>query len=193
MIDHDHIFRCFRAGDITPFYREMYSGMMMYAIKILGAEYAHSAEDCVQDAVITTFLRRREFDETVRWRNFLLGCIRYHEVGIIRKSIRRKELLENVDFEEVVADNSRSLIEHEIYEMVFSAIENLPEHYRHLFDLSFSQGLKNSEVAEQLKIAEITVKKHKAKMISMLRSRLGGLLDEKAILLLLNTELFINN
>ncbi len=34
-------------------------------------------------------------------------------------------------------------------------------------------GLRNAEIAERLGVAEITVKKRKARMLAMLRERLG--------------------
>ena len=40
-------------------------------------------------------------------------------------------------------------------------------------------------MARQLQIAEITVKKHKARLISLLRERLRGRLDEDSLALLL--------
>ena len=81
------------------------------------------------------------------------------------------------------------MIEHEVHQMLYDAIESLPDKYRQIFELSFKQGLKNTEIAAMLGVAEITVKKRKADMISMLRDKLGGLLDEKTILLLLSSEL----
>ena len=39
--------------------------------------------------------------------------------------------------------------------------------------MSFIEGLRNAEIAERLGVAEITVKKRKARMLAMLRERLG--------------------
>ena len=69
--------------------------------------------------------------------------------------------------------------------MLFEAIDSLPEQYREIFDLSFESGLKNAEIAKMLGLAEVTVKKRKAKLLAMLHDKLGGLLDEKSIIMLL--------
>ncbi len=44
---------------------------------------------------------------------------------------------------------------------------------RELMRMSFIEGLRNAEIAERLGVAEITVKKRKARMLAMLRERLG--------------------
>ena len=81
------------------------------------------------------------------------------------------------------------MIEHEIHEMLFDAIESLPEKFHKIFELSFEAGLKNAEIAKILGIAEITVKKRKAALITHLHNRLGGIFDEKSILLLISTHI----
>lgn len=40
--------------------------------------------------------------------------------------------------------------------------------------MSYHEGLKNSEIAERLGVAEITVKKQKAKLLAMLREKMDG-------------------
>ncbi len=60
-------------------------------------------------------------------------------------------------------------IRQETLSCLYTAIDDLPPEMRELLELSFEQGLKNSEIAERLGIAEITVKKRKARLIVMLR------------------------
>ena len=77
------------------------------------------------------------------------------------------------------------MIEQETLSLLYEAIESLPEKYRKIFDLSFEQGLRNAEIARQLEIAEITVKKRKARLIDLLKERLKGKLDDRSLELLL--------
>ena len=74
-------------------------------------------------------------------------------------------------------DASRAMIEHEMLDALYAAIEDLPAEYRTLLRMSFEEGLKNAEIAQRLGVAEITVKKRKAKMLEMLRDKLGGNVD----------------
>lgn len=185
MADYNRIFKDFSAGEITSFYDDMFPGMMLYAMHILGDDFSYMAEDCVQDAVLTTYERRAEFPNAGAWRGFLLACIRNNAVAVLRKSSLHRSYLESRTAEEIDNDSSHALIAHELHEMLFEAIDSLPEKYREIFDLSFESGLKNVEIAKMLGLAEVTVKKRKARLLSILHEKLGGLLDEKSIIMLL--------
>lgn len=65
------------------------------------------------------------------------------------------------------------------------AIDSLPEKYREIVTLSFEQGMKNAEVAACLGLTEIGVKKRKAKMIELLRQRLGRKSADEVIAILM--------
>ena len=107
---------------------------------------------------------------------------------MMRKSRSGRSYIEENNPElEAEPDMSLTMIENETLELLYQAINNLPENLRQLIDLSFEQGLKNAEVARMLGVAEITVKKQKAKMITLLRMKLGGLLDDKSIMMLLSS------
>lgn len=60
-----------------------------------------------------------------------------------------------------------------------------PRNIASLFRLSFVQGLKNTEIAERLSVAEITVKKRKARLIEKIRQILGKDIDTYLVLFLL--------
>ena len=62
----------------------------------------------------------------------------------------------------------------EALDTLFAAIERLPDQYKDIFRLNFEQGLKNQEIARMLDVAEITVKKRKARMLDLLRGYLGA-------------------
>ena len=84
---------------------------------------------------------------------------------------------------------SLDIVEQETVDIIYTAVQSLPEIYRQIFELSFEQALRNSEVAEQLAIAEITVKKRKARLLELLRQRLGRSISEEYILMLLSMQL----
>ena len=56
--------------------------------------------------------------------------------------------------------------------LLFNAIHSLPDRERQIFELSFIEGLKNIEIAEQLGVSDSTVKKAKAKVLEILREEL---------------------
>ena len=183
MTRYDYIFSASQSGNIQPFYDRMYPELLLYTSRLLGDDFAFLAEDCVQDAVFQTYRRHAEFRSPLQWKVFLYTCVRNGAFSRLRRSRAQRNYLAQIDSRE--EDFSVNIVEQETLSLLYEAIESLPEKYRQIFDLSFEQGLRNAEVARQLQIAEITVKKHKARLISLLRERLRGRLDEDSLALLL--------
>ena len=57
---------------------------------------------------------------------------------------------------------ANTVIDQETQLLLFNAIHSLPDRERQIFELSFIEGLKNIEIAEQLGVSDSTVKKAKA-------------------------------
>ncbi len=184
MYDKQYIYDQFIAGEMSPFYDRMYSGLLIYASRLLEPELAYMAEDCVQDAVMNTYTHREELYTPEQWYAYLLKCIYNRAVDMMRKNNARRNYTDSND-DTAERDLSLAYIENETLDMLYAAIESLPEKYREIFDLSFEQGLKNAEIAKLLGMAEITVKKRKARLLELLRGKLGGIADDDMLLLLI--------
>jgi DNA-directed RNA polymerase specialized sigma24 family protein len=76
----------------------------------------------------------------------------------------------------------------ETLDRLYQAIEQLPQHLREIFDLSFREGLQNAEVAARLRVSVEAVKKRKARLVSLLRERFRG---NASMTFLLNLPPFI--
>ena len=162
-----------------PFYKYMYPGLLTFASRQLGTSLAFMAEDCVQDAVMATYQHRRELEDADHWRGYLLKCVRSRASNLVRhKGVTdgyATGVTDGSDADEkgIEHDISYEMIRQETLDTLFAAIDRLPEELREVFSLSFEEGLKNAEIAERLGVAEITVKKRKARMLSQLREWLG--------------------
>ena len=191
MLDYNYIYRSFVSGDIHPLYAYMYLGLIRYATRLLGETLTFMAEDCVQDSILKTYLAREEIKNESQWRSWLFVTIRNRAVDMIRKAENNGIYIEKVKTDGEWSDDDVSLdiVEQETVDIIYTAVQSLPEIYRQIFELSFEQALRNSEVAEQLAIAEITVKKRKARLLELLRQRLGRSISEEYILMLLSMQL----
>ncbi|MDE6073686.1 MAG: sigma-70 family RNA polymerase sigma factor, partial [Muribaculaceae bacterium] len=179
MFDYDHIYHAFAKGKMAPFYDKMYPGLLLFAANTLGDRLAYLAEDCVQDAVMNTYLNLSRIDDATHWRYFLLQCIRNRALNMLRhENVSDAYHTSGEKSEEIERDISYAMIRQETLDALYAAIDSLPDIYREVFDLSFEQGLKNSEIAAMLDVAEITVKKRKARLLDILRERLGKSPDE---------------
>lgn len=183
MVNFKQIFDDFQRGEIGGLYSLSYPSLITYAARVLTDECAFMAEDCVQDAIVECFARRESFESHFQFKAYLFACIHNRAVSMLRKSRSRKAYLQErqADSQAIEA----SMIEQDVLDLLFEAIEELPEKYREVFDLSFGQGLANAEVARLLSLSVDGVKKRKAKMIALLRERLGGGSDVQLLLAVL--------
>lgn len=186
MTIYKQIFDDFTDGDITSFYKVMYPELLVYVARILGDDFSFLAEDCVQDAVMKTYNRRDTFQSPLQWKVFLYACVRNGAVDVLRKAHARSNYADAIgDKGEANGNLMLDIIEQETLTLLYEAVDSLPEEYRTVFELSFEQGLKNAEAASQLNVAEVTIKKRKARLVKLLRDKLKGRMDESLLLLLL--------
>ncbi len=177
----EHTLEEFRKGNIEPLYLEIYPSLLRYAERVLGESHAHEAEDCVQEAIYKVYLSRREFNSPMHMRTFMYTCIHNEIISLHRKQEVRYKFqdLQREDMEESLFDN---LVLQETLDQLYQAIDALPPHLHEIFEMSFEQGLQNIEIAKLLQVSPETIKKRKAKLVSVLRDQFR---DEKNKMLLL--------
>lgn len=159
----------FQRGELELLYRNVYPGLILYAIKYLGGENDFLAEDCVQNAIFSAWERRNKFDSIYTLKSFLYTSIKNEIISIYRKKSAKERYirqLENTSF------FINSMIDQEAQTLLYNAIEELPEKAKAVFEMSFMEGLKNSEIAEKLGLSDSSVKKYKASALNFLRGKL---------------------
>ena len=175
------------SGDAGGFYDLMYPELLVYAHSLLGEDLAFMAEDCVQDAVVNSFIHREELDTPEHWHAYLVTCIRNKAVGYLRKSHSQRNYLETAEQEPALRDFSLDMIEQETLTRLYAAIKSLPEKYQEIFRLSFEEGMKSPEIAELLHTTESNIRHRRLKFIQMLREKLGGHIDDATLIALLSS------
>lgn len=181
MVISEHIFEDFRRGEIDRLYQEAYPSLLAYAARMLTDDYALMAEDCVQDAIMEGYNRKDSFESHFQLKAFLFACIHNNAVSVLRKVRSKAHYLEEQTADSLVIE--AGMIEQDALDMLFAAVDGLPEKYREVFELSFSQGLSNAEAARLLNLSLDGVKKRKAKMVQLLRESLQSKPDLLALLL----------
>lgn len=168
------IFENFCNGRIEDFYKYLYPDILVYASSLSGGSDAAYAEDWVQDAVEKAYLRRNEFVSATQWKAFIIACVRNKAISFHRHSSARDNYLSDIETQSFITpDVMADYIAVETRTRLFNAIATLPEALQQIFNLSFEEGLRNPEIAARIGVAEITVKKRKAKLITRLRGILG--------------------
>lgn len=171
----ESIFSAFVNGNLEPFYASNYPDLLMYAVSILkGSDAVILAEDCVQNAIEKTYYRRDEFESAAQWKMFLLACIRNGAISMLRSSRASHNYSSQFEDSDLQHDYMLDYIKEETLSRLMNAIDSLSPDLREIFNLSFEDGMKIADIATRLNLAEITIKKRKAKLIDTLRRLLGN-------------------
>ena len=149
-------------------YKAAFRSLVNYASEITGQTYL--AEEIVQDVFLKIWQNRSELSINGSFKAYLYKSVHNHALNVIRQQKARKEsvntlvpetawkfIAETYDLNDYLIDR---IFADETEILVEQAIKELPEQCRKVFMLSRFDGLKNSEIAEQLGLSENTVKAH---------------------------------
>jgi RNA polymerase sigma-70 factor (family 1) len=130
------------------------------------------AEDIACEAFIELWKKQQSFTSLPSIRKFLWITARYNCLDALRKQKTRNKYLESVAAETPVIVDAltlNELIRAELLSDIYSAIRSLPEQMQRIFIMSYIDGLKNDEIAQQLQITNKTVRNQKSKALEILR------------------------
>lgn len=169
MSPESKIFDDFCKSKVESFYKNIYPGLLLYAIRWLGKEHSFLAEDCVQNAIFNAWERRSNFTSATALKSYLYTCIKNNIIDIHRKANSGKKYTFSLDDQLVF---SNSIIEQETLNILFKAIASLPDKYRIVLEMCFIEGLKIKEISNALSLSESTIEKRKYKALDLLRDKL---------------------
>ncbi|MEQ9219406.1 MAG: RNA polymerase sigma-70 factor [Cyclobacteriaceae bacterium] len=137
---------------------------------------AATAEDLVQEAFISLWDKRADFDHPHALKSFLYTTVRNkclnhikHQLVVQKhKSSVIHELHDDVDF-------NRRVIEEEVFGQLYEEIKTLPEGTQKIMMLVL-KGLKNREIAEALGVTENTIKTQKRIAYAKLKAKIDPVL-----------------
>ncbi|MBR1464437.1 MAG: RNA polymerase sigma factor [Prevotella sp.] len=168
----ENIYADFVKGRLDSLYHENYSSMKAFAAHCLTDHYALMAEDCVQDSILKAYRNRETFSSASQLKSFLYACIHNQCIDILRKAKSQESYLSHQGL--LNDDLAANIAQQETLDLLYEAIEELPEKYRQVFELSYEQALSNAEIAKLLGITISGVSKRKERMVAMLRKKFIG-------------------
>ena len=146
-----------------------YKPLCLFARKILSCE--EDAEDMVHNVFLAIWERKMSFKSHLKV--YLYRAVYNQSITYIRRQKFTTRLEDHEEGNEMDENNYlQNRIETEVFVEIMQAIDRLPEHRREIFKLSYIDGLKISEVAERLGIAEETVRSQRVKARKQLQSSL---------------------
>lgn len=175
----DHWVARFKDGDAQAFrelYDHFYKQLYFFTQKITGE--TGEAEDIVIETFTKLFKRPADFDSYVNIRAFLYITARNACFNMLKaaelQSKKRKEitlLSETVAYNDVNRMEEQ-MLEGEVLEAIYKAVEKLPSECQKVFKLIYFHGMKQDAIAKQLGISKSTVRNHRTRAIKLLRSNL---------------------
>ncbi len=158
-------------GAYQMLYQHYYKLLVLYAVTFV--EMEDIAQDLVQDVMVSVWEKELQFASEAALKSFLYNAVRNASLNQLRHAkvkgeYAQKQLIKG----EQSFDLQKEIERNEIYGQVYAAIEKLPARCKEVFELHL-QGMKNAEIAEQLKISVETVKTQKKRALSFLKQQLA--------------------
>lgn len=154
-------------------FKQWHGALYFYALKFVDSNEA--AKDLVQDAFLSILNTNTEIEslKAYLFRSVRNNCLNYLKTNEVKKKYIHNEL-ERIEREINYYDLNQTLIENELQDNLYLAIEELPDHYKIPFKLSRFENLKNKEIAAQLALPVRTVETQIFRALKLLRKKLKG-------------------
>ena len=149
-------------------YNSYYKALVNYAMQMLGTQ--DSAEDVVQNAFMQLWQQGRQSRGDNHIRAFLYNITRNAAIDRLRHDKIVQDYQESYEIN--ANGEEESIFTEEVFRQLFEEIDRLPSRQREIF-LLLMKGQKNREIAENLNIAEETVKKLRFRGMKTLRQRMN--------------------
>jgi len=153
-------------------FKEFYDRLVYFSFQFVYDK--DQARDIVQDAFIRYWNQREEvLDNKAAIKNFLYSTVRNASLNYIRHSKIVEgyiQLHNTIEPEEAPVIDA--IITAEVVAEIHAAIQSLPESYRQVSILSYLEGKKNQEIADELDMSINTVKKQKQRALQLLRMKM---------------------
>jgi len=166
----------FNHGDaeaFTAIYNKYYLTLFYFVNRFLPER--EDAEDITADVFVKLWKLRARFDNIKNIEAFLYitgrnACLDYLR-HLQRQYEKQKELI-HVLLQEPADGILQENLKAEVLKSIHKEIAGLPRSCRRVFEMAYFEGLNNSQIAEELKINNQSVRNHKQRAIKLLRMAL---------------------
>lgn len=163
-------------GDEKAFdqvFRRFYPVICLFANRFVLKESI--AKDLAQDALVKAWERRSDFESIPKLKSFLFTCVRNACFNELEKQKVQQKYLEvmgesGLDLEQ---DTLEKMIHSEVVMRIFDQVDTLPEQCRLVIRMTFEEGKKPKEIAEELGISISNISSQKARGLNLLKDKLS--------------------
>ena len=177
-------------GDQTAFellFHFYYPGLVIYASQFTADR--DEAEEIVQDFFVRFWEKHQKVLLTDSLSNYFFSAVRNGSLNYLKhKKIEDRYLQEIYNLSnEHLAYDTNLFVASELQQRIKNSIGLLPDKCREIFMMSRIRGMKNEEIAIELKLSKRTVETHISNALKVLRVELK---DYAGLLILLGIQHF---
>lgn len=169
-------------------FRRTYSRLYFYALSLLSDE--SDADDVVEEVFFELWGRMDEINLDGNIEAFLYRAVYTRSVNVLKRrnvSAGRLAAIEDINnmrmeyYSGFNDDPLHSMENAELRRKIEDTIDMLPEKCRQVFRMSYLNGMRNNDIAEELQLSVRTVEAHMYRALRFLRERLGECLTAAVI------------
>ena len=159
----------------TKYHRQLYSVALKYL------RNKERAEDAVHDIFLKLWNNRTNLESSGSLRGFLFTAVKNHVLNIISRQKRKLRADIELTYEKKIdsTETENVIILSKYRECYRTAVEQLPEKRRKIFELRINEGLTNREIAEYMDISIHTVKSQYYKASQFIRMYVNEHINSK--------------
>ena len=151
---------------------------LLYALSYRYLMDKDKAEDAIQYVFVRLWEYRSDLNVDISLKNFLFTMTKNYVLNVIRNETSALE--KNYEIAQGMPEYEDDLIikmeKRERMDLVYKAIEKLPEQKKAICLLKLREEMSNSEIAERMNLSVNTVKTHYSESLKFLRLYLKELL-----------------
>ena len=171
-INKDKNIKGLKNGDIAVFeeiYRKYYAPLCHYCMRYVESEA--DSEEIVQDLFAKLWEKHNELEVNTSISAYLYRAVQNYALNHLskKKTKEKYQLFQKQQVYNSFDTGQVKLEEEELRVIIKSAILELPEKRRQIFELSRFEGMKNSKIAEEMSISIKTVESQMTKALKYLR------------------------
>ena len=159
-------------GDESAFrriYEHYQAKIFSYAYRLTKSK--DTAQEVVQTIFIKLWQKKGSIDLVNNFEGYVMKITRNHILNLIRDTARDQQKRDKVfHYLQTIRNNpEEELFAKELTKVYHEAIEQLPPQRKTVYRLRQEKALSHAEIAQQLRISPLTVKKHMVEAVKFIR------------------------
>lgn len=157
----------------TTLYNKYKNIVYSSALKITKSKIL--SEEVVQDVFLKIWQTKKELQDIADFESYLFIAGRNHIFNMLKKIAREEDFKKTIKNSDFAFNTTDSFLKDEQYtELLNRILLKLPPQQQRIYKMARIEGLSYQKIAEILNISPLTVKKHMAQALKLIRIELAS-------------------